>query len=360
MVQLDNIHKDFGEVKAVDGVSLSINPGEMVSLLGPSGCGKTTLLRVLSGFLKPSEGSVVMDGKDVTLLPPDKRPTSLVFQNYALFPHMTVFENVAFGLRVKKQPLSRIKESVAEMLALVGLSGMEQRAIRQLSGGQQQRVALARALVMKPAVLLLDEPLSNLDAKLRVETRIQIRKIQQSVGITSIFVTHDQEEALTISDRIAIMNKGRIIQFGSPEEVYHRPNSNFVADFVGKSNFLSGRYEPQGEGEGIFTLSDGQRIPVRGSAAPAGADRLMIRPERMSLSDGTPGSAVGVPGVCGVTGTVEYVTFLGEVVYYHLILASGETMMVPIYGKDIRGAGSAAGKHFFIRWEPEAGLVLAG
>ncbi|MFH2116122.1 MAG: ABC transporter ATP-binding protein, partial [Spirochaetota bacterium] len=283
-----------------------------------------------------------------------------VFQNYALFPHMNVFENVAFGLRVRKLPLAGIRETVAGMLALVGLTGMEQRAIRQLSGGQQQRVALARALVMKPAVLLLDEPLSNLDAKLRVETRIQIRKIQQSVGITSIFVTHDQEEALTISDRIAIMNKGRIMQFGSPEDVYHRPNSSFVADFVGKSNFLSGSYEPEGEGTGAFILSNGQRIPVLGSAAPAGADRMMIRPETMSLSDKTPSSAADVPGTCGVAGTVEYVTFLGEVVYYHLILATGETVMVPIYGRDTRGAASAAGKHFFIRWEPDAGLVLAG
>lgn len=355
MVEIRNIHKHFGDVRAVDGVSLKIEPGEMISLLGPSGCGKTTLLRVLSGFLKPSEGSVVMDGRDVTALPPNKRPTSLVFQNYALFPHMNVFDNVAFGLRIRKLPMAEINKSVAEMLALVGLSGMENRAIRQLSGGQQQRVALVRALIMKPSVLLLDEPLSNLDAKLRVETRVQIRKIQQSVGITSVFVTHDQEEALTISDRIAVMEKGKIMQFGTPEEVYYRPNSNFVADFIGKSNFLTGTFEPSGGGKGFFVLSDGTRLPVSGSPAPAGADRMMVRPERTRLSE----SAAETEGKCAVSGRVECVTFLGEVVYYHLTLATGERMMVPIYGPAVRDAAAAEGKRFFILWEPDAGLVLA-
>jgi ABC-type Fe3+/spermidine/putrescine transport system ATPase subunit len=387
MVELVNIHKHFGDVRAVDGVSLKIEAGEMVSLLGPSGCGKTTLLRVLSGFLKPSEGSVVMDGRDVTALPPDKRPTSLVFQNYALFPHMNVFDNIAFGLRIKKLPMARIRTAVADMLKLVGLTGMEQRAIRQLSGGQQQRVALARALVMEPAVLLLDEPLSNLDAKLRVETRVQIRKIQQSVGITSIFVTHDQEEALTISDRIAIMDKGRIIQFGTPEDVYYRPNSNFVAGFVGKSNFLAGNFEPGSAGNGIFTLSDGTRLSVstvpacdssvsrssitraanpeaaitglaglesQTSVAQPGTARMMIRPERCRLLD----AGTAPAGQCAVMGSVEYVTFLGEVVYYHLQLATGESMMVPVYGTAVQDATAVEGRRYLIAWEPDAGLLL--
>jgi spermidine/putrescine ABC transporter ATP-binding subunit len=355
MVELENIHKHFGDVRAVDGVSLRIEKGEMISLLGPSGCGKTTLLRVLSGFLKASEGSVTMDGIDVTGLPPDKRPTSLVFQSYALFPHMNVFDNVAFGLRIKKLPIAKIREKVADMLALVGLSGMENRAIRQLSGGQQQRVALARALVMEPAVLLLDEPLSNLDAKLRVETRVQIRKIQQRVGITSVFVTHDQEEALTISDRIAVMNKGKIIQCGTPEEIYYRPNSNFTADFIGKSNFLTGVYETSKEGEGVFVLKDGTRLNVQGSAAPSGSTRMMVRPEKTALVK----SKAETKGKCTLPGTVEYVTFLGEVVYYHLTLETGESMMVPVYGNEIKESSSAEGKQFSIVWESDAALVFS-
>jgi iron(III) transport system ATP-binding protein len=329
----------------------------MVCLLGPSGCGKTTLLRVLSGFLTPDEGSVEMDGKDVTLLPPDRRPTSLVFQNYALFPHMNVFDNIAFGLRLKKRPLQEIRDSIEEILELVGLSGMEERAIHQLSGGQQQRVALARALVMKPSVLLLDEPLSNLDAKLRVETRIQIRKIQQSVGITAIFVTHDQEEALTISDRIAIMNKGKIIQVGSPKEIYHKPNSSFVADFIGKSNFLSGDYKPAKGGSGNFTLEDGTVLEVSGAAHSGGPATLMIRPELIQLSEGLPAQS-GIIKLNTLPARLETVTFLGEVVYYHLSLAGGEIFIVPVYGTESYDRDVKEGASFTISWSPDAAVLL--
>ena len=238
MPQIRNLCKSFNETRAVDHVSLDVEDGEMLCLLGPSGCGKTTLLMSMSGFLTPDEGSILMDGVDVTDLPPERRPTALGFQNHALFPHLTVFENVAFGLRAKKTPLKEIRIRVEEMLEIVGLSGKGGRGINQLSGGQQQRVALARSLVMKPKVLLLDEPLSNLDAKLRVETRQQIRSIQKSVGITSIFVTHDQEEALTMADRIAVMRDGKIGQHGTPQEIHHKPGNRFVADFMGKSNFM--------------------------------------------------------------------------------------------------------------------------
>ncbi len=357
MVDIHNIHKHFGSVRAVDGVSLSIEQGEMICLLGPSGCGKTTLLRVLSGFLSPDEGRIEMDGKDVTALPPDKRPTSLVFQNYALFPHMNVFENIAFGLRVRKMPLAEIRESVGEMLELVGLSGMEERAIRQLSGGQQQRIALARALVMKPSVLLLDEPLSNLDAKLRVETRIQIRKIQQSVGITSIFVTHDQEEALTISDRIAIMDKGKIIQVGTPKDVYHRPNSGFVADFIGKSNFIHGDYVPDTSGRGRFTLADGTVLKPPESAQSAGPAMLMIRPELIQLSESHPSGKEAQERNC-LEGRLEAVTFLGEIIYYHIAASSGDRFIVPAYGADSYNQDATEGTHFFISWESGSAVLL--
>lgn len=356
MLEINDVHKSYGDVRAVDGITLRIEKGKMLSLLGPSGCGKTTLLRVLSGFLKPSQGTIIMDGQDVTLLPPEKRPTAMVFQNYALFPHMNIFNNISFGLRVRKWPLKKIRKAVKDILALVDLSGIETRSIYQLSGGQQQRIALARALILKPTVLLLDEPLSNLDAKLRVETRSQIRKIQKRVEITSIFVTHDQEEALTISDQIAVMNKGKIIQVGTPEEIYYSPNSNFVSDFIGKSNFLSGIYEPDSKGGGCFVLGDGTKILVANSTAPAGTGKMVIRPEMIRLID-CPEDA---PGENIVPGRVEVITFLGEIVYYQVKIETGEMIQVPMYGSAVyNSVGTVAeGESVFLSWKPKSGSVL--
>ncbi|MCG2821697.1 MAG: ABC transporter ATP-binding protein, partial [Candidatus Atribacteria bacterium] len=242
---LKNLVKIFGSGKdtviAVDKVNLEVKEGELVTLLGPSGCGKTTALRMISGFELPTSGKIFIDGEEVTTTPPNQRPTTMVFQNYALFPHMTVYQNIAYGLKIHREKEKNIRERTETIINLVGLKGLNDRSPAQLSGGQQQRVSLARSLIMEPKVLLLDEPLSNLDAKMRVSTRLEIRKIQQRVGITSVYVTHDQEEAMTLSDRVVIMNAGKIQQIGTPQEIYAHPVNYFVADFIGKANFLEGR-----------------------------------------------------------------------------------------------------------------------
>ena len=245
-VRLDHISKIYKDPKtgkdfyAVHDTSLNIAPGEFVTLLGPSGCGKTTTLRMIAGFESPDEGEIYLGDEAINILPPNKRDTAMVFQSYALLPHYNVFDNVAYGLKLRKVPKEEIKERVTKILELVELSGMEARMTNQLSGGQQQRVALARALVLEPSVLLFDEPLSNLDAKLRVSMRTEIRRIQQKTGITAVYVTHDQSEAMALSDRIIIMNKGVVAQMGTPQEIYYHPNSEFVADFIGEANFLKG------------------------------------------------------------------------------------------------------------------------
>ena len=245
-VRLDHISKIYKDPKtgkdfyAVHDTSLDIVPGEFVTLLGPSGCGKTTTLRMIAGFESPDEGEIYLGDEAINILPPNKRDTAMVFQSYALLPHYNVFDNVAYGLKLRKVPKEEIQERVTKILELVELSGMEARMTNQLSGGQQQRVALARALVLEPSVLLFDEPLSNLDAKLRVSMRTEIRRIQQKTGITAVYVTHDQSEAMALSDRIIIMNKGVVAQMGTPQEIYYHPNSEFVADFIGEANFLKG------------------------------------------------------------------------------------------------------------------------
>ena len=245
-VRLDHISKIYKDPKtgkdfyAVHDTSLDIVPGEFVTLLGPSGCGKTTTLRMIAGFESPDEGEIYLGDEAINILPPNKRDTAMVFQSYALLPHYNVFDNVAYGLKLRKVPKEEIKERVTKILELVELSGMEARMTNQLSGGQQQRVALARALVLEPSVLLFDEPLSNLDAKLRVSMRTEIRRIQQKTGITAVYVTHDQSEAMALSDRIIVMNKGVVAQMGTPQEIYYHPNSEFVADFIGEANFLKG------------------------------------------------------------------------------------------------------------------------
>ncbi|MDR7402318.1 MAG: ABC transporter ATP-binding protein [Armatimonadota bacterium] len=308
-VRLDGVTKTFGPVVAVDRVTLDIPPGRLVTLLGPSGCGKTTTLRIIAGLEKPTAGRVYIGEEDVTPLPAASRGVTLVFQAYALFPHLTVFENVAYGLRVRRLPESEIRRRVAEAMALVGLPGLEDRYPAQLSGGQQQRVAVARALVMQPRVLLFDEPLSNLDAKLRKRVRAEIRDLQRRLGITTIYVTHDQAEALALSDVVVVMNQGKVEQVGTPEELYRRPASRFVADFIGEANLLPGHYH-----DGQVTLGP-YRFAFRQEGAPSGAVTVMVRPEAVAIATDGEGLPGRVRAGFFMGMTLEYLveTLLGEV-----------------------------------------------
>ena len=273
--------------KAVDSINLNIQPGEFVTLLGPSGCCKTTTLRMIAGFESPDEGEIYLGDEAINELTPNKRDTAMVFQSYALFPHMNIFDNVAYGLKLRHVPKAEIRTKVFDMLKLVGLEGMENRFTNQLSGGQQQRVALARALIVEPGVLLFDEPLSNLDAKLRVYMRTEIRRIQQQFGITAVYVTHDQSEAMSISDQIIIMNKGVIAQMGTPQEIYYSPASEFVADFIGEANFLKVKVDGV-EGDVVNVNLNGVRFPVKrpaGAVAKGEEHTLMLRPEGIRVSE---------------------------------------------------------------------------
>ncbi len=291
-VKLENITKIYTDPKsgkafrAVDSINLSIEPGSLVTLLGPSGCGKTTTLRMIAGFESPDEGEIFLGEQAINELTPDKRDTAMVFQSYALFPHYNVFDNVAYGLKLRNVGKDEIKERVQKILELVELDGMDARMTNQLSGGQQQRVALARALVVEPSVLLFDEPLSNLDAKLRVSMRTEIRRIQQKVGITAIYVTHDQSEAMSLSDSIIIMHKGKIAQMGTPQEIYYHPSSEFVADFIGEVNFLKGTVKNVGASS-VNVDVDGTVFEVeKSSQAVTGQDcTLVLRPEAITLED---------------------------------------------------------------------------
>ena len=290
-------HRVKGEVYAARDVSLDVAPGEFVTLLGPSGCGKTTTLRMIAGFETPDAGRITIGGEDITGLPVNQRNIGFVFQNYALFPHLSVFDNVAYGLQVRARPRAELEREVGEVLALVGLAGYERQFPNQLSGGEQQRVALARAIVIKPRVLLFDEPLSNLDARLRVQMRREIRDLQKRLAITTVYVTHDQEEAMAVSDRIAVMNRGTIVQLGSAEDLYLRPADEFVAQFIGRVNLIPRR--------------------VAGAAV-----RLVVRPEMIRLSQ-----AAGA----GLPGTILSRTYLGEKTEY-LVSCNGETLQVACHG----------------------------
>ena len=280
-VRLEDVVKEFAEVRAVDGISLEIPRGSFFALLGPSGCGKTTTLRMIGGFEEPTSGRIFLGDRDVVGLPPYKRDVNTVFQSYALFPHMTVADNVAFGLERKRMPKAEVRTRVAEILELVDLAGREGRKPRQLSGGQQQRVALARAIVNNPRVLLLDEPLGALDLKLRKQMQLELKRIQHEVGITFVHVTHDQEEAMTMADTIAVMNGGRIEQLGTPAELYERPRTAFVAGFLGKSNLLDGTVT----GDGLVRLADGSELRASTNGS-RGAVSVGVRPEKISLGDG--------------------------------------------------------------------------
>jgi len=324
-VSLQHLTKRFGkgenQVVAVNDFSFDFPPGKLTTLLGPSGCGKTTVLRCVAGFYEPEQGDVLIDGQRVNDLPPYKRPTGTVFQNYALFPHMTVFENVAYGLKIKKLPARSIQEKVAQALALLQLSGLEDRSPNQLSGGQQQRVAIARVLVNEPKVLLFDEPLSNLDAKLRVYMRGEIRALQERLGITTIYVTHDQEEAMSISHTIVIINKGKIEQTGTPLEIYRRPRTPFVSDFIGITNFLEGEVQEVGQ-KAIKIKMQGIIISLRFADGYKPGEKvwLVLRPEMIRFA------AEGEEK--GLSGRVQEVSFLGSLARYWVEIAGGNQIQV--------------------------------
>ncbi|HEY3947215.1 MAG TPA: ABC transporter ATP-binding protein [Solirubrobacteraceae bacterium] len=321
-VIVESLTKRFDDVTAVDDISLEIQPGEFFSLLGPSGCGKTTTLRLVAGFEQPTSGRILLDGVDVARWPPHRRNVNTVFQSYALFPFLTVAENVAFGMKYKSVPKSEVSSRVGEALALVQLSGYEKRRPNQLSGGQQQRVALARALVLRPSVLLLDEPLGALDAKLRRTLQVELGALQKQVGITFLYVTHDQEEALTMSDRLAVMNHGRIVQLGTPEEVYNEPADAYVADFLGVSNLMDARVEPAGDGRGSCRLRLGEFAleAEAGQLDATGSVKVAIRPERIDVFP------YGTDGPNHVPGMVERLVFLGSTTQVFLRLATGSAL----------------------------------
>ncbi len=320
-LELENLSKRYGSFYAARGVSLDVSEGEFVVLLGPSGCGKTTTLRMIAGFIEPTEGAVRIGGRDVTDLPPWKRNTGLVFQNYALFPHLSVADNVAFGLEMRKVPKAEIGTKVADALRLVRLDHLSERLPRQLSGGQQQRVALARALVFRPDVLLLDEPLSNLDAKLRAEVRIEIRSLQSRLGITTVMVTHDQEEALTMADRLVVMSEGAVRQVGSQRDLYERPADRFVAGFVGRSSFIRG------------TMRDNRLVTAGGlevrTAGPAtGEVVIALRPERVFVGPEP------VPAENSFEGTVEFVSYMGGLTDIHVRLTEADHVIAQVPNQD--------------------------
>ena len=321
-VRLEQISKTFGDTIALDGISLSIEPGELFFLLGPSGCGKSTLLRLIAGLYAPNRGHVFFNDRDVTALGTEKRNAVMVFQSYALWPHMTVTENVRFGLAVRRLPRDQQERRISEVLELVHLKPLAHRKPNQLSGGQQQRVALARALAVEPACLLLDEPLSNLDARLRQEMRGEIRRICKSSGVTTIYVTHDQKEALSVADRIAVMKSGRIEQTGTPSDLYHHPRTNFVADFIGETNLLPGTVVSREDGSVRVRTAVGELTAAAPNHVPD-AVTLSIRPEQMRIVD----DAAGAGAVNRLVGTVLETTFLGEA-SAHVLLINGQRIKI--------------------------------
>ena len=324
-VKINNVVKRFGSFAAVNGVSLDIKEGEFFTLLGPSGCGKTTLLRMIAGFNSIDEGEILFSDKVINNVSADKRDIGMVFQNYAVFPHMTVSENVAYGLKARKVPRDKREIKVLEALDLVQIRDLKDRTPNALSGGQQQRVALARAFVIEPGILLMDEPLSNLDAKLRVQMRSMIKKLQSKLGITTIYVTHDQEEALAISDRIAVMNQGQVMQIGAPEEIYRKPENLFVANFIGNSNELKGKITSVEEGNiGVLELEAGSKARIRMKESYTGEAVASIRPEHFYFRDTADEGTF--------RGRIALSTFLGDFVLYEVELKNGQSIEVNEYG----------------------------
>jgi len=349
---LENVSKHFGSLVAVQGVNLVIEPGEFICFLGPSGCGKTTLLRIITGFEQPTAGRITYDGKVINDVIPQKRDFGIVFQSYALFPNMTVEKNVAFGLKMRKMPQKLIDERVAEILHLVGLTEWARHYPSQLSGGQQQRVALGRALAIKPKVLLLDEPLSALDAKIRVRLRIVIKKLQEELGITMIYVTHDQEEALALADRVAVMRSGEIRQIGTPWEIYKEPKTSFIAEFVGTSNFITGQKLNGKVRFGRLELTVDNLAEVDSETV-----YLAIRPENIELVDETLSSAYQVPSNI-VEVEAQVINFLGAVVRVTVIL-EGEEIIVDISEKEFERKNLKRRDKFKLYFPPDAFYVYS-
>ncbi len=356
-IRIRNITKKFGDFAAVDNVSLDIYKGELFCLLGGSGCGKSTLLRMLAGFETPTDGTIEIDGQDVAGVSASARPTNMMFQSYALFPHMSVERNVAYGLLREGVPKAEAMDRTADMLGLVKLSDFAKRKPHQLSGGQQQRVALARSLIKQPKLLLLDEPLGALDKKLREETQFELIRIQESLGVTFIVVTHDQEEAMTLSTRIGVMNEGQIVQVGEPEQIYETPNSRFVADFIGSVNLFEGTVD--------IAVSDTLRIkseeigdllatPMSGLKAKQ-AVSVAVRPERISLTRVQPENAANC-----VKGEVEEVAYLGNLSTYHVRLESGKMVKVTKSNLDHEGEPIKWDEQVYLSWNVAAGVVLTG
>jgi spermidine/putrescine transport system ATP-binding protein len=352
-VRLDRVTKAFGDTVAVDDLSLDIHEGEFFSMLGPSGCGKTTTLRMIGGFEDPTYGTVYLGGRDVTDDPPYKRDVNTVFQSYALFPHLNVFDNVAFGLRQKKVDKGDIDTRVRDAMELVDLKGFEGRKSSQMSGGQQQRVALARALVNRPKVLLLDEPLGALDLKLRKQMQLYLKQIQGEVGITFIYVTHDQEEAMTMSNRLAVMRGGHIEQLGAPEEVYENPATEFVAGFLGASNMIEGEVKESNNGETTVLLSTGSSVAVPTSRVPVdGGSRVKVgvRPEKIIIQ--REGSHVA-DGMNSVTGLLRMSTYIGVSSQYKIEGPGGTAITVYVQNLGAEESVPAPGERVVLSWKPE-------
>jgi putrescine transport system ATP-binding protein len=351
IIRLDGVSKSFDGVTVVRDVDLAVSRGEFFSLLGASGCGKTTLLRMLAGFATPDRGRIVIDGADMSDVPPYRRPVNMMFQSYALFPHMTVADNVAFGLRQDKRPRAEIADRTQAALELVQMTAFARRKPDELSGGQRQRVALARAVVRQPKVLLLDEPLAALDRKLREETRLELVNIQERVGITFVMVTHDQEEAMTMSSRIAVMKEGRIEQIGAPREIYEFPRSRFVADFIGTANLFDGTMVA-----GALAVPElGRTLDCGGTDLPAGSHAaVMVRPEKMTISRERPGNSGNV-----LPGTVRDIAYLGNLSIYHVDIGAAKPVQVALanlrHGSDAPITWNDA---VFVSWHPANAVLL--
>jgi spermidine/putrescine transport system ATP-binding protein len=355
-IAVEGVRKLFGRVAAVDDVTLSIVEGEFFSMLGPSGCGKTTTLRMIAGFEVPDEGRILLQGRDVTTVAPAQRPVNMVFQQYALFPHMSIADNIAFGLKVKRVPRAEHRRRVEEILRIVDLEGLERRRPRQLSGGQQQRVALARALVNRPAALLLDEPLGALDVKLRKQMQLELKRIQHELGTTFVYVTHDQEEALSMSDRIAVMNGGRVEQIGSPREIYAHPETAFVADFIGSLNAIELTVDELVGAYAVARLGEGERVivPVDADVRPGSTLRVAVRPERVRVA---PLESPVPDGGSSLRGSIVEIVYLGMYTQIHVETRAGRLICHRIVDEPTQPLTHGACVQ--LSWEPEHSSTLA-
>jgi putrescine transport system ATP-binding protein len=355
LVRLDGVSKSFSGVTAVDAVSLDIYQGEFFALLGPSGCGKTTLLRMLAGFETPDSGRIVLDGNDLAGVPPHRRPVNMMFQSYALFPHLTVAGNIAFGLKQDGLPKSEIAARLAEMVALLRLERLESRKPQQLSGGQRQRVALARALVKRPRVLLLDEPLAALDKKLRDETQFELMRLKERLGLTFVIVTHDQEEAMTVATRIGVMNQGRLVQVATPSEIYEQPNSRWVADFIGDVNLIEGRVLQTSALETVIESAIATlHTTGAADAKPGDSVCVALRPEKIRISYGSPTTDAN-----RTQGEVWEIGYLGDISVYKIVLADGSVMKAAAPNMTRLVEQSVGiGDRVWLSWSVDAGVVL--